>query len=276
MSKIAESDGPELESISDAISDDSDSTHSLSSATKVLTFKAFKFGSKEAFVNETIHTDDEDDITLRALINRKIKEAAPDFSFLQPDDHIANLTDADTTDLVEYLDSPLSILLQYIDHQSPEVLMTIDTSLNEFEVAKLRLAVAEEQVLSASTNMEGANVMEQSATSMIEIAMRNMEHASNNKKAALLQLESSARELEQAELFMNEAKLRRAMAEIEKRKDEIGGNDERKSTQTQLDSKHADGRNPRLVVTEFAASLLFFILAAVLMYCRRWLPLIEV
>mmetsp|Transcript_42609 Transcript_42609/g.90611 ORF Transcript_42609/g.90611 Transcript_42609/m.90611 type:complete len:482 (+) Transcript_42609:121-1566(+) len=94
----------------------------------VLTIRAFSLRREEPIASKLAVVDNPDGITLRALIDEKIKQAAPSFSFSAAD-HIARvIRTSDRTDVTDLLDFPVSLLLGELQSQ-PEIAVTIDNTV---------------------------------------------------------------------------------------------------------------------------------------------------
>lgn len=93
---------------------------------KVLKIQALSPGREKAIITKLAVIREPDEITLRSLLDDKIKPAEPSFC---ADHHIAHVA-TDQTDVVELLDFPLSLLFESIPERYPEVVVTIDLNGN--------------------------------------------------------------------------------------------------------------------------------------------------
>mmetsp|Transcript_41348 Transcript_41348/g.70787 ORF Transcript_41348/g.70787 Transcript_41348/m.70787 type:complete len:483 (-) Transcript_41348:176-1624(-) len=104
---------------------------SLCNKRKVLTIKAFSSGEAKPVATKMAIIPDPDKITLRALIDQKIRQAAPSFAFSTSTIlHISRVvaTDKDQTDVFDFLDFPTSILLEQLEAKHPGIAVTIGTA----------------------------------------------------------------------------------------------------------------------------------------------------
>jgi len=123
----------------------------------VLTIKAFFVGGAKPIATKMAVIPNPDEITLRALIDKKIRQTAPSLAFSISDiHHITQVVamDHDQTDVLDFLDFPVSVLLEQLETKRPGIAVSFGLAEPSLSYQSVNPQVLEEDRKLSNYNVQ--------------------------------------------------------------------------------------------------------------------------